>query len=442
MKAYTYMVRCADGTLYTGWTNNVEKRIAAHNSGHGAKYTRARGPVVLVWSEAFLTKQEAQAREYEIKQWRRSKKEQLCIEKSTFAIKQINNKMRRGIALYYFTSDYTEGCHPAILKKLEETNMEQTIGYGLDPYSLEAQRLIIEQCGRSDVDVHLCIGGTQTNLTIICAALRPFQGVYAAITSHINTHEAGAIERTGHKVLELPTPDGKLTAEQVDKAYQVYDTDPNREHWVQPKMVYISQPTEIGSLYHKDELTAIYTVCQKYGLYLFIDGARMGYGLCAPDNDLTIAAMAQLCDVFYIGGTKIGAMFGEAVVIINPELKDDFRSIMKQGGAILAKGRLLGIQFQTLFTDNLYVEISQHAIDMAMKIKKALQDKQLPLLTDSTTNQQFVTISREAYKKISQQFVLDEIRLLGDGQITVRICTSWATDELQVNQLIKLIHSL
>jgi len=344
--------------------------------------------------------------------------------------------------LYYFTSDYTEGCHPEILKKLGLTNREQTIGYGMDEYSLEAQRLIKVQCGRSDVDVHLCVGGTQTNLTIICAALRPFQGVYGAVTSHINTHEAGAIERTGHKVLELPTPDGKLTAEQINQAYQGYDTDPNREHWVQPKMVYISQPTEIGSLYHKNELIAIYDVCQKYGLYLFIDGARLGYGLCATDNDLAIADIAQLCDVFYIGGTKVGAMFGEAVVIVNPLLKDGFRSIMKQSGAMLAKGRLLGIQFQLLFTDNLYVKISQHAVDMAMKIKKALQDKQLPLLADSTTNQQFVTLSKVDYKKISEQFVLDEIRLLDDGQIVVRICTSWATDELQVDHLITVIRSL
>ena len=229
--------------------------------------------------------------------------------------------------MYYFTSDYTEGGTPEILEALAATNFEQTGGYGIDPYCEAAASLIRKECGRSDIDVHFMTGGTQTNLTIICAALRPFHGVYGTVQSHINTHEAGAIERTGHKVLDLPTTDGKITAAMISEQHELYLNDPSREHLVQPKMVYISQPTEIGSLYHKDELEALYAVCQRYGLYLFIDGARLGYGLTAPDNDLTLADITNNCDVFCIGGTKCGALFGEAAVIVNPALKTFFRTI-------------------------------------------------------------------------------------------------------------------
>ena len=402
--------------------------------------------------------------------------------------------------MYYFTSDYTEGCTPEILETLAATNFEQTGGYGIDPYCETAALLIKKECGRSDIDVHFMTGGTQTNLTIICAALRPFHGVYGTVQSHINTHEAGAIERTGHKVIDLPTSDGKITAAMIRQQHELYLGDPSREHLVQPKMVYISQPTEIGSLYHKEELEALYAVCRHYGLYLFIDGARLGYGLTAPDNDLTLADITNNCDVFCIGGTKCGALFGEAAVIINPALKDDFRTIMKQGGAVLAKGRLLGLQFETLFTDGLYYKICRHGVELALQIKAAViinpalkddfrtimkqggavlakgrllglqfetlftdglyykicrhgvelalqikaavQERGLGFVTDSTTNQQFIIFPQAMYDELSKQFALAPWEYIDDGRIAARICTSWATDPTQVDRLCSMIKAL
>ena len=339
--------------------------------------------------------------------------------------------------MYYFTSDYTEGCHPEILKKLTETNMEQTTGYGLDEHCEKARALIKKACGREDIDVHFLMGGTQTNLTVIKSILRPHQAVFGAVPSHINTHEAGAIEATGHKVLAIASPNGKLTAKQIEENYEQYDKDPNREHWAQPKMVYISQPTEIGSLYYKDELEAIYNTCKKYGLYLFIDGARLGYGLNAEDNDVSLEDLAKLCDVFYIGGTKCGTLLGEAVVIINPNFKEDFRTIAKQSGAILAKGRVLGVQFETLFTDNLYKRICKHGIDMAMLIKNAIWEKGLHVLTDSSTNQQFPIMPDKMYEQLSKKYALAPWERVDKESLAVRICTSWATDEKQVQALIE-----
>lgn len=344
--------------------------------------------------------------------------------------------------MYYFTSDYTEGCTPEILSALTGTNMEQTNGYGLDPHCEAAAALIKQACGTDAVDVHFFIGGTATNLTIICAPLRPYQGVYGTVQSHINTHEAGAIERTGHKVLDLPTADGKLTAAMIRTQHELYLNDPSREHLVQPKMVYISQPTEIGSLYHKAELEELYAACKHYGLYLFIDGARLGYGLTAPDNDLSLAEIAKNCDVFCIGGTKCGALFGEAAVIVNPALKPDFRTIMKQGGTVLAKGRLLGLQFKTLFTDGLYCKICQHGIDLAIQIKAAVQARGLDFVTDSTTNQQFIIFPRAMYDELSKHFALAPWEYLDGDRIAARICTSWATDPAQVDKLCALIKKL
>ncbi|MEG0970195.1 MAG: aminotransferase class I/II-fold pyridoxal phosphate-dependent enzyme [Acidaminococcaceae bacterium] len=343
--------------------------------------------------------------------------------------------------MYYFTSDYTEGCHPLLGERLMATNLEQTNGYGDDPYSHQARQLIKKACGRDEVAVHFCIGGTQTNLTVICAALRPFQGVFATVPAHINTHEAGAIERTGHKVLALPSTDGKLTAEQVAAAYLSYAHDPNREHWVQPKMVYLSQPTEIGTMYSKAELTALATVCRQYELYLFVDGARLGYALAADTNDLSLADLANLCDVFYIGGTKCGALFGEAVVISNPALRSDFFTIMKQGGAVLAKGRLLGLQFQTLFTDNLYHKICRHGIDMAMLVRDAIAAKGLPVVTVSPTNQQFPIFPAQMLAELSKNFVFAPWETYGEDALAVRICTSWATEEKQVHAFIKALQA-
>lgn len=344
--------------------------------------------------------------------------------------------------MYYFNSDYTEGCHPDILAKLAATNMDQTTGYGLDPYCDEARELIKKAFACPQADVHFLVGGTQTNLTVICAALRPHQAVYGAVPSHINTHEAGAIEHVGHRVLPLPSADGKLTAEQIAEAWRKYDTDPSREHWAQPKMVYISQPTEIGSMYSKKELSELYSVCRTAGLYLFIDGARLGYALGTPDNDLTMADIAANCDVFSIGGTKCGLLFGEAVVILNDELKPDFRTIAKQNGAILAKGRLLGVQFAEAFRNNLYTGICKKGTMQALKIKQTLIDCGFSFVTDSPTNQQFVIMTPQQYEKLSQDFVLSLIEYLPDGNYSVRICTSWATLDAEVDKLIETIKTL
>ncbi len=344
--------------------------------------------------------------------------------------------------MYYFTSDYTEGCHPQLLNALAETNWEQTPGYGEDAYCEAARQLIRKACQNDQADVHFLVGGTQANLTAICAALRPHQGVLAAVTSHINTHEAGAIERTGHKVIEIAGRDGKLSAAQIEGEWKKYDTDPSRNHWVQPKLVYISQPTELGTLYSKQELRDIYAVCRTYNLYLFIDGARMGYGLASPANDLTLPDITANCDMFLIGGTKVGALFGEALVISNEEIKADFFSIMKQGGAVLAKGRLLGIQFKTLFEKGLYFEISSHAVTLAMKIKTALKEAGIPLLIDSPTNQQFPIFTKEQWEVLSKQFVLALWEYLEDGRIAARICTSWATREDKTDELIAAIRNL
>ena len=344
--------------------------------------------------------------------------------------------------MYCLNSDYTEGCHPLILEKLLATNMEQTTGYGLDSYCDEARALIKAACERPDADVHLLVGGTQTNLTVICASLRPHQAVLGAVTSHVNTHEAGAIEQTGHKVIEIPTPEGKLTAAQIQEAWTKYDTDPSREHWAQPKMVYISQPTETGSMYSKKELEEIYQCCQANNLYLYVDGARLAYALGAPSCDMTMADLAHNCDVFYIGGTKCGLLFGEAVVILNPALKEDFRTIAKQHGSILAKGRLLGIQFATIMKDNLYVELGRKATMQALKIHDALAAHGFKFVAESPTNQQFVILTPAQYEKLSEEYVLSLDAYRPDGNYNVRICTCWATLDEQVDKLIAMIPEL
>lgn len=343
---------------------------------------------------------------------------------------------------YRFNSDYTEGCHPAVLEKLVQTNMEQTDGYGLDPYCDEARKLIREAFACPNADVHFLVGGTQTNLTVICAALRPHQAVYGAVPSHINTHEAGAIEHVGHRVLPLPSEDGKLTAEQIRHEWKMYDTDPSREHWAQPKMVYISQPTEIGSMYSKKELQDLYQACKDCGLYLFVDGARLGYVLGAPDNDMTAADLAANCDVFYIGGTKCGLLFGEAVVILNDALKPDFRTIAKQCGSIMAKGRLLGVQFGAIMKDNLYSKICGKGTLQALKIRDALLAKGFKFVTESPTNQQFVIMTPAQFEKLSEEFALSHIAYLADGNYSVRICTSWATKDEEVDRLIAMVNEL
>lgn len=341
-----------------------------------------------------------------------------------------------------FQCDYNEGAHPLIIKRLTETNMEQTVGYGEDPHCEEARRLIKQACQSDNADVHFLVGGTQANTTVIAHILRPYQGVLAATSGHINVHETGAIESTGHKVLAIPTEDGKLTAKQIDEAMQAHIHEDGPEHMVQPGMVYLSFPTEIGTIYSHDELKAIRTVCNKYDLPLFVDGARLGYGLCSPECDLTLPQLAQLADVFYIGGTKVGALFGEAVVIMNETLKRDFRYSIKQHGGMLAKGRLLGLQFATLFTGNLYFDIAQHAIDEAMRIKAALQAKGFGFLIDSPTNQQFPIFTDTQIATLSEHFMLSLWQRIDESHTAMRICTSWATKTESTDALIRAIENL
>lgn len=341
-----------------------------------------------------------------------------------------------------FQCDYNEGAHPLIIKRLTETNMEQTVGYGEDPHCEEARRLIKQACQSDNADVHFLVGGTQANTTVIAHILRPYQGVLAATSGHINVHETGAIESTGHKVLAIPTEDGKLTAKQIDEAMQAHIHEDGPEHMVQPGMVYLSFPTEIGTIYSHDELKAIRTVCNKYDLPLFVDGARLGYGLCSPECDLTLPQLAQLADVFYIGGTKVGALFGEAVVIMNEALKRDFRYSIKQHGGMLAKGRLLGLQFATLFTGNLYFDIAQHAINEAMRIKAALQAKGIGFLIDSPTNQQFPIFTDTQIATLSEHFMLSLWQRIDEEHTAMRICTSWGTKTESTDALIRAIENL
>jgi threonine aldolase len=333
-----------------------------------------------------------------------------------------------------FCSDYQEGAHPAILEKLASINFTQYPGYGTDDLCLKAAELIREKCHCPDADIHFLVGGTQTNTTVISAALRPHQGVLCAHTGHINVHETGAIEATGHKVLAVYSPDGKITAEQVEREVTL---QADFEHTVKPGMVYISFSSEMGTLYTLAELTALRKVCDKHRLYLFLDGARMGYGLCGEGNDVSLADIARLCDVFYIGGTKVGALFGEAVVIMNPALKPDFRYFIKQRGGLLAKGWLLGVQFLTLFQEDRYLSIAANAQRLAMAIRDALRRLNVPFLVESPTNQQFPILPDEVLKKLSDKYAFSFQEKTGENHTAVRICTSWATREEDVQALIK-----
>ena len=336
-----------------------------------------------------------------------------------------------------FQCDYEEGACPQILERLVETNLEQTVGYSEDEYCKQAREKIKKACDAPEADVHFLVGGTQTNYVVIRSILRPYQGVISAVTGHINVHETGAVEATGHKVLALPSKDGKITASQVRAYYDAHWNDADHEHIVQPGMVYISHPTENGTLYTKKELADLHEVCRKYGMLLFLDGARLGYGLMAETNDITLADLAKYTDVFYIGGTKVGALFGEAVVITNQALKKDFRYMIKQNGGMLAKGRLLGIQFDTLFTDDLYFKISAHADELAMKLKKIFLEKGYGLRYDSYTNQQFPILPDSHIEKLKEKYVFEFWEKVSDTESAVRFCTSWATKPEVVDELIK-----
>ena len=339
-----------------------------------------------------------------------------------------------------FNCDYSEGAHPRILEKLAQTNLEQAPGYGQDTYCRQAADLIKSLCQTPQAEVHFLAGGTQTNLTVIAACLRPYQTVISADSGHINVHETGAIEATGHRILTVPEQNGKLTAEQIARCCKEHWLDDNPEFAPQPKLVYISFPTEYGTLYSKEELSAIRRVCDENNLFLFADGARLGYGLEAPGNDVTLADLAACCDVFYIGGTKIGALLGEAVVIVNPKLQKDFRYFMKQKGAMLAKGRILGIQFLALFEDGLYFKLSKHADEMAQIIRQACAECGFEFLYDSPTNQQFPIMPDDLIKQLEELYVFSHTKRLDHRRSAIRICTSWATRREDAEQLVADIH--
>lgn len=338
-----------------------------------------------------------------------------------------------------FQCDYSEGAHPRILERMTQTNFEQTVGYGEDHYCAMARVLVQKACGRPDADVHFLVGGTQANATVISSVLRPHQGVLCVRSGHINVHETGAIEHSGHKVLALEGTNGLLSAESVRKAMEDHLAEDGPEHTVQPGMVYISFSTEVGTVYTLSQLQELSAVCREYGLPLFIDGARMGYGLASEGCDVTLNDIARLADVFYIGGTKQGALFGEAVVIVNESLKKDFRYFIKQNGGMLAKGRLLGIQFMTLFEDGLYFELSEHAVAQAMRIRDAFASKGYRFLVDSPTNQQFPILPDSEMERLSADFKFSVWQKIDESHTAVRFCTSWATEAEAVDALLAAI---
>ena len=339
-----------------------------------------------------------------------------------------------------FESDYLEGALPQIMYRLMSTNFEQTAGYGCDPYCESARELIKRECAAPDADIHFLAGGTQTNMTVIAAALRPHQGVLAAETAHIEAHETGAIEATGHKVITLDSTDGKINAKQVEYYVLRHRADESFEHIVQPAMVYISQPTETGTVYTLSELEELSAVCRRLGILLYVDGARLACAL-ACEGTPKLPDLARACDVFYIGGTKHGTLFGEAVVILNDALKKDFRYIIKQHGGMLSKGRLLGLQFDELFSDGSYYEVGRNEVRLAQKIADAFKKKGIELYYDSPTNQIFPVLSDEQIMKLSETYSFSVQGKTHGGTVT-RFCTSWATTDAVADKLIKDIEEL
>lgn len=334
-----------------------------------------------------------------------------------------------------FESDYNNGCHEAILNRLSATNNERATGYGLDDFCNAARDKVRQACGAPDADVFFLVGGTQTNATVIDAMLSGYQGVLSVETGHINVHESGAIEFGGHKVLALPSHDGKMDADELRRWLEAFYADIAYEHMVFPGMVYITFSTEMGTIYSRDELQAISDVCKQFKLPLFIDGARLGYGLMAEGCDVTIQQLAALCDVFYIGGTKCGALCGEAVVFPHGNAPAHFFTIVKQHGALLAKGRLLGIQFDVLMEDGLYFKIARHAIEQAMRLRDAFVAKGYDMYSNSPTNQQFVLLDKETIVRLEKDFVFEQWFPVGD-KMNCRFVTSWATRPEDVDALI------
>ncbi|MBQ0005222.1 MAG: aminotransferase class I/II-fold pyridoxal phosphate-dependent enzyme [Clostridiales bacterium] len=343
-----------------------------------------------------------------------------------------------------YNNDYNHGAHPAVLKALVDTNNQSFGGYSEDEMCEAAAKMIKEYIGNEEAIVHFLVGGTQANVIGLLAGLtRPYQAIICPDSGHINEHESGSIEATGHKLLQLPGTDGKITAAQIDALAEVHATSEQFEHIVEPKCVYISLPTEYGTTYTLAELEAIREVCDKYGFYLFIDGARLGYGLAARSCDITMKDLGRLADAFYIGGTKCGAMFGEAVVLNNPELNKGFRNIMKMHGAMLAKGWTMGVQFMTLFENGLYFEITDKAVRLADQINAAFKAKGVKAFMDSAdTNQLFYILTDEQFEKLDEGFIFANMGKIGDNQTLVRFCTSWATTQEEADALVAAVNQL
>ncbi|HIW47762.1 MAG TPA: aminotransferase class I/II-fold pyridoxal phosphate-dependent enzyme [Firmicutes bacterium] len=336
-----------------------------------------------------------------------------------------------------FECDYAVACAPQVMDRLVQTNMEQTTTYGKDEYCKQAERLILGMVGRPEGAVYFFMGGTIANATAISFLLKPYQGVLCTTAAHINGHEAGAIEAGGNKVLALPTKDGKLTAQQIEDAVKTYQTDHAWQQLVEPGMVYISHASEYGTLYSKAELEEISAVCHQYGLPLYLDGARLGYGLMGEGNDITLYDLGRLCDMFYIGGTKQGAMFGEAMVICNSALKKGFSNMMRHKGGVLAKGRVLGLQFLALLENGLYFDLAKHANEQALRIRAIQEEKGAPIPFDSRANQQFIIASDALLKKIEEKYEVYDFGIQEDGNHLVRFSTSWYTKEDDVTALVE-----
>lgn len=337
-----------------------------------------------------------------------------------------------------FENDYSEGAHEKVLQRLVETNLDQQPGYGKDQYCRQARKKIQKICQRP-VEVEFLTGGTQTNQLVIDSLLKPYEGVISADTGHIGSHEAGAIEYSGHKVITLASSQGKISAYTLTDHLTTFFADENHEQMVFPGIVYISYPTEYGTLYSKKELEELAEICRQYHLTFYIDGARLGYGLMSEQADITMADIASIADVFYIGGTKVGALCGEAIVFTRKNKPEHFSSIVKQHGGLLAKGRLLGIQFDALFTENLYFTIAEHAVKMARLLKKGLLKKNYSLYIDSPTNQQFVIIENEKLQELQKQVRFTFWEKQNDHQTVIRLATSWATKKEEVEQLLDLL---
>lgn len=341
--------------------------------------------------------------------------------------------------MIHFDSDYMAGAHPEILEALVRTNLEHTAGYGNDPYTAEAKALIRKAVGVEDAQVFFLVGGTQTNATVIDGILARHEGVVAADSGHIAVHESGAIEASGHKVLTLPHHEGKLRAEEVERYIEDFYADETYPHMVAPGMVYISQPTEYGTIYSLAELEALGAVCRKHAIPLYIDGARLGYGLKAEGADFTLKDVARIADVFYIGGTKVGALFGEAVVVNNPKLLRNLFPLVKQHGALLAKGRLLGLQFGVLFRDGLYERIGEKAVKHAITIRESFRKAGYEVVIESPTNQQFLRLPNEVIDRLRQDMSFDYWGSRGEKESIVRFVTSWATTDEDISRLQELV---